>query len=60
VHIGAGNHHRKPGPPNLLKLFERGRGVPPHIAGQCWGGPSVRVWRIRRYECSQKEAARTQ
>jgi hypothetical protein len=29
--IGPSNHHRKPGPANLLKVFERGRRVPRHI-----------------------------
>jgi hypothetical protein len=36
-HIGPGNHQRKPGPANLLEVLRRGRWVPRHVAGQCWG-----------------------
>ena len=34
-HISPSGHHRKPSPPNLLKLFQGGCWVPPQIACQC-------------------------
>jgi hypothetical protein len=65
-HIGPCYHHRKPGPPNLLKVFQRRCWVPCHIAGQCYaacesgasfGSNALKMRRFVRNDVEERSTA---